>query len=292
MLEAAARLFGTQRFHEVRMEDIAAEAAVGKGTLYRYFQDKEELYAALLDRASRRSANACGRNWPGPGSPKPPADARGNRHGLLRRAAAPVRPDPAFGGAAGPGLRLAAGARRDFAAGAGVFREGQEQGEFRIGDPELASLLLLGGMRSVHRFGSRPRPADLGSGSWTGCCGVRRRWSELVLCPPTFCAIDGERRGASPPVADPEQIPHSMSSLKSSSGASKSGPCKAPCRPGVPACEVPGWAVGRPDFDLRDDSPILDELHRLAGLQAVNQVRQRRLCFVNADGGHDDLLVR
>src|ERR1700722_8181494 len=52
MLEAAGRLFGTRRFHEVRMEDIAAEAEVGKGTLYRYFADKEELYLGLLDRAS------------------------------------------------------------------------------------------------------------------------------------------------------------------------------------------------------------------------------------------------
>ena len=54
MLEAAARLFGRQRFHEVRMEDIATEAVVGKGTLYRYFKDKEELYDALLERASRQ----------------------------------------------------------------------------------------------------------------------------------------------------------------------------------------------------------------------------------------------
>ena len=34
------------------MEDISAAAGVGKGTLYRYFKDKEELYLALLDRAS------------------------------------------------------------------------------------------------------------------------------------------------------------------------------------------------------------------------------------------------
>src|SRR5262249_154273 len=54
MLEAAAYLFGTQRFHEVRMEDIAAQAEVGKGTLYRYFSDKEELYLALLARASQQ----------------------------------------------------------------------------------------------------------------------------------------------------------------------------------------------------------------------------------------------
>src|SRR5207237_761491 len=54
IFDAAARLFGGQRFHEVRMEDIAAEAGVGKGTLYRYFKDKEELYLALVTQASRQ----------------------------------------------------------------------------------------------------------------------------------------------------------------------------------------------------------------------------------------------
>src|SRR5262249_42480633 len=54
MLDAASRLFARQRFHEVRMEDIAAEAEVGKGTLYRYFSDKEELYLALLGRGAKQ----------------------------------------------------------------------------------------------------------------------------------------------------------------------------------------------------------------------------------------------
>src|SRR5205807_6866797 len=54
ILSVAARLFAKQRFHEARMEDIAAAAEVGKGTLYRYFKDKEELYTALLARASEQ----------------------------------------------------------------------------------------------------------------------------------------------------------------------------------------------------------------------------------------------
>ena len=41
ILEAAAQLFATHRYHEVRMEDVAAEAGVAKGTIYRYFKDKE-----------------------------------------------------------------------------------------------------------------------------------------------------------------------------------------------------------------------------------------------------------
>ncbi len=35
------------------MEDIAAAAEVGKGTLYRYFKDKDELYEALLEQAAQ-----------------------------------------------------------------------------------------------------------------------------------------------------------------------------------------------------------------------------------------------
>src|SRR5262249_38898845 len=56
ILDAAGALFGRLRFHEERMEDIAADAGVGKGTLYRYFKDKEELYLALLKRSSERFA--------------------------------------------------------------------------------------------------------------------------------------------------------------------------------------------------------------------------------------------
>ena len=47
ILDAAAQLFATHRYHEVRMEDIAAHAGVAKGTIYRYFHDKEDLYLAL-----------------------------------------------------------------------------------------------------------------------------------------------------------------------------------------------------------------------------------------------------
>src|SRR6266480_3299827 len=44
----AARLFATQPFHKVRLDDIAAEAKIGKGTLYIYFDSKEDLYFSLI----------------------------------------------------------------------------------------------------------------------------------------------------------------------------------------------------------------------------------------------------
>jgi AcrR family transcriptional regulator len=48
ILDAAREIFSQNGFHSTRMEDIADEAEVSKGTLYLYFQSKEELLAHLL----------------------------------------------------------------------------------------------------------------------------------------------------------------------------------------------------------------------------------------------------
>ncbi len=41
---AAEKLFFTRRFHEITTDAIAKEASVGKGTIYRYFEDKDDLF--------------------------------------------------------------------------------------------------------------------------------------------------------------------------------------------------------------------------------------------------------
>jgi AcrR family transcriptional regulator len=51
ILEAASRIFATRVYHLVTMEDVARGARVGKGTLYRYFPSKEDLYLAIVDGA-------------------------------------------------------------------------------------------------------------------------------------------------------------------------------------------------------------------------------------------------
>lgn len=43
-MQAAETLFAGGRFHEITTDDVAREARVGKGTIYRYFKDKEELF--------------------------------------------------------------------------------------------------------------------------------------------------------------------------------------------------------------------------------------------------------
>jgi len=45
---AAAEMFAARPFHEVTLDEIAAAAAVGKGTVYTYFKSKEALYLSVL----------------------------------------------------------------------------------------------------------------------------------------------------------------------------------------------------------------------------------------------------
>jgi AcrR family transcriptional regulator len=164
ILAAASRLFGTHRFHEVRMEDIAAEAAVGKGTLYRYFADKEELYRAMLGRSSdrfvRRMEGIVG--GPGPARERLEAlvaavieqfDAEPHLLDLIQRAEV-----LSSGGEEFPWQesreRMPQLVRR-------LFDEAEEEGAFVVSDPDVSLWLLLGGFRAIIRFGEQPRPDDL-----------------------------------------------------------------------------------------------------------------------------------
>lgn len=48
ILNTARQAFAENAFHEVLMDDVARKAGVGKGTIYRYFPDKESLYFAVI----------------------------------------------------------------------------------------------------------------------------------------------------------------------------------------------------------------------------------------------------
>ncbi|MFN3385331.1 MAG: TetR/AcrR family transcriptional regulator [Candidatus Thermochlorobacter sp.] len=49
LLHAAIAVFSQKGFHETKMQDIADEAGVGKGTLYEYFETKEDLFFAVYE---------------------------------------------------------------------------------------------------------------------------------------------------------------------------------------------------------------------------------------------------
>ncbi|MFI9161045.1 TetR/AcrR family transcriptional regulator [Kitasatospora aureofaciens] len=71
VLEAAARLFARHGVEAVSMDQVAAAAGVGKGTLFRRFGDKSGLATALLDARERVLQEAVLHGPPplGPGAP-------------------------------------------------------------------------------------------------------------------------------------------------------------------------------------------------------------------------------
>lgn len=48
ILDAALEVFSLKGFHQATTDEIAEKAGVGKGTLYRYFETKEKLFAELM----------------------------------------------------------------------------------------------------------------------------------------------------------------------------------------------------------------------------------------------------
>ncbi len=71
ILDVAARQFATKPFHGVKLDQIAAEAKLGKGTIYIYFKSKEDLYIGLileaadnlLNELARKAADRGGGAW-------------------------------------------------------------------------------------------------------------------------------------------------------------------------------------------------------------------------------------
>jgi AcrR family transcriptional regulator len=164
ILVAAGQLFGTQRFHQVRMDDIAEIAAVGKGTLYRYFQDKEELYLAVLARSSDQFIQRITAALD---------DVEGLRSQLEALAATVVEyfdEQPhlldliqrsemeSTTGSDFPWYKARLELMR---IGTELFAQAKARGEHSIRTPDLAMLLFFGGLRSVIRLGAKPRTRSL-----------------------------------------------------------------------------------------------------------------------------------
>ncbi|MGA2915210.1 MAG: TetR/AcrR family transcriptional regulator [Sedimentisphaerales bacterium] len=54
ILEAAMNLFSAKGFHNVSMQDIASESQFAVGTLYNFFQSKEQLFGELLNECGEK----------------------------------------------------------------------------------------------------------------------------------------------------------------------------------------------------------------------------------------------
>ena len=155
VIEEAARLFSARRFDEVLMDDIAQQAGVGKGTIYTYFADKEELYfAAVFDGISRLNQKL-----------RSPADRRGDPEQELERMVRAIvsffsqnrfffrlmsREDGRSEGGKGENRKRWHEERRiQLEAIEAVLREGTEAGAFAVKNPRLEAAVLRDMVRSM-----------------------------------------------------------------------------------------------------------------------------------------------
>jgi AcrR family transcriptional regulator len=163
ILAAAAQLFASHHFHQARMEDIAELAGVGKGTLYRYFKDKEELYMALLNGVAEQWTERMHVAAEVPGCrAKLEAivaaiidfcDEHPHLLDLIQHAEAMQGPDADL-----PSQQMR---RNNIELVESIIEEARRNGEFHVADAGLAARLLLGGLRPIIRCGAKPRPPDL-----------------------------------------------------------------------------------------------------------------------------------
>jgi AcrR family transcriptional regulator len=154
--QTAARLFATRPFHKVKLDDVAAAAKVGKGTLYVYYSSKEELYFSLIYDGFAALVDGLSASLGG-GELSPAEAMRRIVRELARfafshphlfelvRSAGPVMTQGKF-----PAKRreLTDLIER-------TIRRGNEVGEFDDPHPELTALMVPGFVRSIMVFGPK-----------------------------------------------------------------------------------------------------------------------------------------
>ena len=154
ILEAASRVFAEKEFHEVLIDNIAALAGVGKGTVYRYFRTKEELYfETILQAFDHLSATL--------------AEAVAQESSPMRRLERIIRESLRFSWERRHLLSLLQGDERRFAMREAELRrrregmmalvqrvilEGIERREFRGVDARIAAELFRGMIRAANCF--------------------------------------------------------------------------------------------------------------------------------------------
>jgi len=86
ILACAKRVFARRGFHAANISHICAEAGIGRGTLYQYFENKKAVFTALIRQVLDRVQAEVG----APREPFPPPETLRRRH-VVRWAAGELR---------------------------------------------------------------------------------------------------------------------------------------------------------------------------------------------------------
>jgi TetR/AcrR family transcriptional repressor of nem operon len=167
ILAAARRLMQERGVEAVTMEEIAAAAGVAKGTVYLYFQGKEDLIQALMSQVGENLIQDLESLLAQPGSPGEKLDVLVT--GLLKfvgeeRFLFPFYVRDVVRGAVSERQGLGSHPReveaRFMALLGRFFAEGIQAGEFIPADPRLLTYLLRGLVRAVGYYQMTQSQAD------------------------------------------------------------------------------------------------------------------------------------
>ena len=153
IIRVAERLFRSRRFHEIKLDDVARLARVGKGTIYLYFKDKDDLFFQTATAGFEELCQVVSSKIPA-AAPFPEQLAVActgiacffeSRHPLFRMIA-----ESRSGSCRGEfQQRWLDQRRRLLEALAGVIRNGVNDGQVRTDvDPEVLAGFLLGMLRT------------------------------------------------------------------------------------------------------------------------------------------------
>ncbi len=156
ILDAAMKLFAEKGYHNVSMNEIAAEAEFATGTLYNFFASKEALYEEIMAQCAERVL----------GQALPVLDAGDERDriaGFIRQSVAVFRESAAvvrlsLQATGGPSLAMSGAHQgvthkkvqsRLLAKLTEVFASGVRKGVFRKVDPAVAAMALLAALEAL-----------------------------------------------------------------------------------------------------------------------------------------------
>jgi AcrR family transcriptional regulator len=194
ILDSAAQLFARHRYHEVRMDDIAAHAGVAKGTLYRYYRDKENLYLALTIHGIHRLYEESQGQIFGPGDPDQ------KLREFITRIVLYYEQYPYFleliqrietSGSTASVSALQEIRTQWYHLVTDLIRQINDAGQPVTLHPELAALALLGIIRGILRFIPQPWPDHLAD--W-----IYHQFMHGLSLPPCEEQSDGSVRGTHP----------------------------------------------------------------------------------------------
>lgn len=189
ILDAAGELFLTQGLHATTMAQLADKADVAIGTLYGHFDGKNDVYAALVDRALDLDAQYCDAAWNEASNPL--GRLLGIADGYLRFARA--HPDyfrlfrfpPADGPITASAERVSERVQSEIKRMAGAIREAIDDGLFRDVDPDCTAAFMWASWDGVIAAHLLPGNMGLSDAQFEDVLSIAREVIALGLLKPT-----------------------------------------------------------------------------------------------------------